>query len=278
MPLLLLGRTIPQFNKSCELDRSGYVVPQSTTCYTPSVSSKLLLILGAGGVLCSSWLSLIGPTSPLGAAATSTQAKSLTHLLEEHYRQPRTLQAEFLERYSEGRRQVRIESGRVFFRRPGQMRWEYESPEQKLFLVDGKVTWFYVPYDHTVTRAPVKDSSDLRTPLALLTGKPDLERLCSDIDLISENGVPAGHAVLRCVPKESKETLRDTYYTEVLLEVDASAGELARIDIRQPGGIELEYRFGNWQTDIPLASDLFRFQIPAGVAIVDGVALTEPPR
>jgi outer membrane lipoprotein carrier protein len=208
----------------------------------------------------------------------SDSAKSLAHLLEEHYRQPRSLRAVFLERYSEGQKQARIESGTVYFRRPGQMRWEYDSPEKKLFLVDGKTTWFYVPYDHTVTKAPVKESSDWRTPLALLTGKADLSRLCSQIDLISQKGVPTGHAVLRCLPKEAKSLSDDKDYTEVLLELDTSTGELARIEIRQPGGIEMEYRFGNWQSDIPLAGDLFHFQVPPGVAIVDGASLSEPPK
>ena len=207
----------------------------------------------------------------------SDSAKSLAHLLEEHYRQPRSLRAVFLERYSEGQKQARIESGTVYFRRPGQMRWEYDSPEKKLFLVDGKTTWFYVPYDHTVTKAPVKESSDWRTPLALLTGKADLSRLCSLIEVVTQTGVPSGHAVIRCLPKEAKGHSDEKGYTEVLLELDTSTGELARIEIRQPGGIELEYRFGNWQTDIPLAGDLFRFQVPAGVAIVDGASLPESP-
>jgi outer membrane lipoprotein carrier protein len=211
------------------------------------------------------------------AQQSSDLAKSYARLLEQHYRQPRTLQAVFLERYSEGQRQARIESGTVYFRRPGQMRWEYDSPEKKLFLVDGKTTWFYVPYDHTVTKAPVKESSDWRTPLALLTGKADLSRLCGRIDVVEQKGIPAGHALLRCVPKEAKSHSEGNEYTEVLLELDASTGELARIEIRQPGGIELEYRFGNWQSDVPLAGDLFRFQVPAGVAIVDGASLSESP-
>jgi outer membrane lipoprotein carrier protein len=208
----------------------------------------------------------------------SDTAKSLAHLLEEHYRQPRTLQAVFLERYSEGQKQSRVESGTVYFRRPGQMRWDYDSPEKKLFLVDGKTTWFYVPYDHTVTKAPVKESSDLRTPLALLTGKADLSRLCSQIDLLDQRGTSSGHAVLRCLPKQAKNLSGENNYTEVLLEVDTSSGELARIEIRQPGAIALEYRFGNWQSDIPLAADLFRFQVPVGVAIVDGASLSESPQ
>ena len=214
-------------------------------------------------------------------------AQSLTHLLEEHYRLPRTLKAVFLERFSEGPKEARIESGTVFFRRPGQMRWEYESPEKKLFLVDGKNSWFYVPFDHTVTKTPVKESSDWRTPISLLTRKTDLSRLCARIDVISQEGVPPGHSVLRCTPKgatdaaqppeshavASAQGLSETEaYTAVLLEVDAETGELARIEIQQAGGIELEFRFGSWQTDIPLSADLFRFQVPTGVAIVDGTS------
>jgi len=204
-------------------------------------------------------------------------AKQVAHLLEEHYRHLKTLRATFLERYNEGPKQSRVESGTVSFLRPGQMRWEYEAPEKKLFLVDGKISWFYVPYDHTVTKSPVKESSDWRTPLALLTGKADLSRLCAQIDLTSQSGVPANHVVLRCVPKQPLASTGVKEYIEVLLEVDSSSGELARIEIRQPGGVELEYRFGNWQSDIPLPASLFRFEIPAGVAVVDGTTLPESP-
>jgi outer membrane lipoprotein carrier protein len=224
---------------------------------------------------------------------SGTSAKSIARLLEEHYRHPRTLRAVFLERYSEGLKLARIESGTVYFKRPGRMRWEYDSPEKKLFLADGKTVWFYVPYDHTVTKAPARESSDWRTPLALLTGKVELSRLCSRVDLIEQKGVPATHVILRCMPKGEKQTpspaqaessqtaagpAGDVDFTEVLLEVDKSSGELARIEIRQPGQIELEYRFGSWQEDIPLADSMFQFQVPIGVAVVDGAALSEGPK
>ena len=216
-------------------------------------------------------------------AEAADSAKSIARLLDQHYRNARTLRAVFLQRYSEGPREARVESGTVFFRRPGQMRWEYDSPEQKLFLVDGKTVWFYVPYDHTVTKAPVKESSDWRTPLALLTGKIELSRLCSRLDLTEQSGVPEEHVVLRCLPKGEKppaasdgppgsppELPGDVDFTEVLLEVDNSSGELARIEIRQPGGIELEYRFGSWQEDLPLPDDMFHFHVPQGLRLSTG--------
>jgi outer membrane lipoprotein carrier protein len=247
----------------------------SASCYTLIVNQPKRLVFAALVLTTAAFAMANAPQA--ASNQTSESAKSTARLLEEHYRQPRTLQAVFLERYSEGQKQARIESGTVYFRRPGQMRWEYDSPEKKLFLVDGKTTWFYVPYDHTVTKAPVRESSDWRTPLALLTGKADLSRLCSGLELVTQSGIPSGHAVLRCIPKEAKGLSSANNYTEVFLELDASSGELARIEIRQPGAIELEYRFGNWQTDIPLAGDLFRFQVPAGVAIVDGASLPESP-
>ena len=235
------------------------------------IGSKRLAL----AVLCGSLFAFLG--ARVSARDSAPTAKSLAQLLEEHYRSPHTLQAVFLERYSDSQKQARVESGTVYFRRPGQMRWEYDAPEKKLFLVDGKTTWFYVPYDHTVTKTPVKESSDWRTPLALLTGKADLSRLCAQIDIVNQPGTPSGHTVLRCVPKADKVASDPNDYTEVLLEMDTSTGELNRITIRQPGAIELEYRFGNWQTGIPLPESLFHFQIPQGVAIVDGTSLPESP-
>jgi outer membrane lipoprotein-sorting protein len=173
------------------------------------------------------------------------------------------------------------------------MRWEYEAPEKKLFLADGKTVWFYVPADHTVTRAPVHESSDWRTPLSLLTGNADLSRLCSRTELVRQNAPPAGHAILRCLPRGEKDRTPPTEHSsledstqlpgagdfiEVLLEVDSSSGELASVRIRQAGGIELEYRFGDWQQGLPLPDEMFHFRPPPGVAIVDGSALNNAPR
>ncbi len=116
---------------------------------------------------------------------TQSFADSSIHAkrFEAVYRGARTLQVAFLERYSENGHILRTEAGVAYFRRPGKMRWEYESPEKNLFLVDGKSAWFYVPADHTVTRVPAKQSTDWRTPLALLAGEMKLSRICARVEL-----------------------------------------------------------------------------------------------
>ncbi|HEV3481859.1 MAG TPA: outer membrane lipoprotein chaperone LolA [Candidatus Acidoferrales bacterium] len=199
--------------------------------------------------------------------------------LEARYQRARTLKAEFYERYSDGSGGVAAESGVVYFSRPGRMRWEYESPEQKLFLVDAKNAWFYVPADHTASRAKVRESSDWRTPLALLAGKTDLSKLCRRIELASPELSAGkdldvqptdGDAVLRCVPRGSDAEGAAT--PDVLLEVDRE-GWLTRIVIHEAGNAQTEFRFGNWEENLPIPEAKFHFQPPPGVAIVDEESL-----
>src|SRR5277367_5195201 len=140
-------------------------------------------------------------------SSTDPEAKLIGAKLEARYRAPRTMQATFLERYSEQGHVVRSEAGIAYFRRPGKMRWEYESPEKNLFLVDGKTAWFYVPADHTVTRAPAKQSTDWRTPLALLAGDMKLLRVCARVEpTTAEKPDTVGNTVLYCPLRGEEST------------------------------------------------------------------------
>jgi outer membrane lipoprotein carrier protein len=219
---------------------------------------------------------LLSSFAPAGAAQ---DIQAIVRAVEARYQHAATLEAVFLERFSDGRNGIRVESGRVFFSRPGRMRWEYESPETKLFLVDGKNVWFYVPADRTVSRAAVKQSSDWRTPFALLTGRVHLNRLCGRLELAAHSNAPAGvpandrptgqgNVVLHCLPPQHGAANDPEFFKELLFEVDAQ-NRLVRIVIREPGNIETEFRFGNWQENIPIPESKFHFEPPPGVTIVN---------
>jgi outer membrane lipoprotein carrier protein len=224
-----------------------------------------------------------------GALTGTLADKALVGRFEARYRPARTLQANFLERYTENGHVARVEAGIAYFRRPGKMRWEYQAPEKNLFLVDGKTAWFYVPADHTVTRVPAKQSEDLRTPLALLAGEMKMSRICARVDLAdAEKPLREDNAVLRCrVRGEKKDTESAAPADSVLgangtdaifFEVVRDTGELARLIVRQTGGVEVEFRFENWRFDPPIPESMFRFQPPAGVAIVNGELAGEKTR
>src|SRR5258705_2532384 len=116
---------------------------------------------------------------------TSPSASALLRRFESAYRSSKTLQANFLETYFDSGKVVRSEAGVAYFAKPGKMRWEYVSPEPNLYLVDGKWAWFYVPADHTVTRTRAKQSSDSRTPLALLAGEMKVPGVCKGVAIDS---------------------------------------------------------------------------------------------
>jgi len=208
--------------------------------------------------------------------------------MEKRYRSAKTLQATFLEQYTENGRTVRNESGTVYFRRPGKMRWEYQSPEKNLFLVDGKTAWFYVPADRTVTRVPARDSGDFRTPLALLAGEMKVSRVCARVEAAPlEKAETPGDTVISCIlheaatPEKSlrkdsadNAASRDT----VLFEVASGSGDLVRLRISDPAGVQVEFHFAAWRTDPPLAEQFFHFVAPPGVAIVNGELDAPAPR
>jgi outer membrane lipoprotein carrier protein len=218
------------------------------------------------------------------SAQTSPQAAPVVRLLEARYRNVKTLKAFFLQTYRDGRSGLQVESGTVYFSRPGRMRWEYESPETKFFIADGKTVWFFVPADRTATRAPMKESSDWRTPLAWLTGKAKLSQLCDRIGISETAPAASDHVVLTCIPRGTKPLPEPSpdddaalqgmlspaaWYDSVLLEVDPATGELADLRVLQPGGVELEFRFGQWQEGLPVEEAMFRFQPPPGVTVLD---------
>jgi outer membrane lipoprotein carrier protein len=222
--------------------------------------------------------------APALHAQTSPQAAPVVRLLEARYRNVKTLKAIFLQRYLDGRSGMQVESGTVYFSRPGRMRWEYEEPERKLFIADGKIVWFFIPADRTVTRAPVKESTDWRTPLAWLTGKARLSQLCDQIGVYGRPAAEPDHIVLSCTPRGTKPPRKSSpnddaagegmlspteWFDRVLLEVDAVTGELAEMRVLEPGGVELEFRFGQWQQNLPIEEALFRFQVPPGVDVLD---------
>src|SRR5271165_6273972 len=125
------------------------------------------------------WLcfAIVVPVSAtvLVQSASAADVHALAAAVDEHYNHLRSLQAEFAEVYR-GSGMERTESGTVWLKKPGKMRWEYRSPRDKLFLSDGKDAWFYVPGGRQVRRTAVKKLDDLRSPLAFLLGKTKLEK------------------------------------------------------------------------------------------------------
>jgi outer membrane lipoprotein-sorting protein len=64
----------------------------------------------------------------------------------------------------------------------------------------------------------------------------------------------------------------------VFFEIEKDTGELVRLLVRESGGVEIEFRFENWRMNPELPESMFHFEVPPGVAIVNGEVAGETQR
>ncbi|MGC1450068.1 MAG: outer membrane lipoprotein chaperone LolA [Candidatus Sulfotelmatobacter sp.] len=198
------------------------------------------------------------------AAGVAPDVKMLAAAVDTHYNHLRSLQAEFTEVYR-GSGMERTETGTLWLKKPGKMRWEYRSPREKLFVSDGKDAWFYVPGDRQARKTAAKKLEDARSPLAFLLGKTKLERELQGLSLAPDVAPQSsGNVVLRGVPQGLTDRV-----SEILLEVTPDH-QIARIVIQEVDGAATEYRFGEMKEDIAIEDGRFEFKPPAGTETVEG--------
>jgi len=199
------------------------------------------------------------------AASAATDVKSLAAAVDGHYNHVRSLQAEFTEVYR-GVGMERTETGTLWLKKPGKMRWEYRSPREKLFVSDGRVAWFYVREDRQARKTAAKKLEDLRSPLAFLLGKTKLEKELQGLSLAPDvTPLAPENVVLRGVPQGFEERV-----SEIVLEVTPDH-RIARIVIQEVDGASTEYRFSEQKEDVAIGDGRFEFQPPPGTETVEGV-------
>src|SRR5882724_5745838 len=173
---------------------------------------------------------VIGLAIVLAPCADAEDIQAVAAAVDAHYHHLRTLQTEFTEVYR-GSGIERTESGTLWLKKPGKMRWEYRSPREKLFLSDGKDAWFYLPGDRQVRKTPVRKLDDLRSPLGFLLGKTRLEKELHGLSAAPDVApLNEGDMVLRGVPKTMADRIN-----QVLLEI-TPADQIARIAIEEVDG------------------------------------------
>src|SRR5437763_16869814 len=101
------------------------------------------------GVSASCWIAMATTAFAL------PNVHAVAQRVDEHYNQLQSFQADFTEIY-QGSGIQREEVGTLWLKKPGKMRWEYRSPEEKLFLADGKATWLYLRAEKQACKAPLE--------------------------------------------------------------------------------------------------------------------------
>jgi len=210
---------------------------------------------GPGGGVANSQSHASGSTIPLA---------DFVHQFESSYHGVRTIRAAFTQTYvTEGKTQV--ESGVVYFARGGLMRWDYQRPQTKLFISDGKMLLLYVPEEKQFTRTPLKASDDIRVPFRLLLSRLNLQRVFARLEF-APDALPQQPAdrVLRCYPKQPFQE----DYQQVLMLISPQF-DIRRLLISFPDQSSMQFDFEHIERDVPLSRSLFHFIPPPGTEVIE---------
>jgi outer membrane lipoprotein carrier protein len=195
-------------------------------------------------------------------AQSHTDIRQVAASIDARYNSMKSLRAEFTEVYSGGGIR-RSESGTLWIKKPGKMRWDYSSPQKKIFVTDGSTAWFYVPGERQARRTQLKKLDDLRSPLRYLLGRSKLEKELRGLSLAPDvRPESSGNVVMRGIPVGMEDRV-----SQVLLESDPQ-GFLRRIVMEELDGSRTEFRLENQQQNAAVTDAVFSFRPPAGVEVL----------
>jgi outer membrane lipoprotein carrier protein len=192
--------------------------------------------------------------------ASPPEADRLVRRIEERHARTTDLVARFVQSYRSGLlgREL-VERGQVSIKRPGLMRWEYQEPEEKLFISDGQTFFFYVPEDQQVI---VQKQDEQRSLAArLLFGQGGLlDEFEASLDEPLEEGVQR----VKLTPRHEDAELERAW-----IDVEPS-GTVRSILIEDVQGNRTRFRFEDLKVNTGLSDRLFRFEVPPGVEVIRG--------
>lgn len=180
--------------------------------------------------------------------------------VEERYNRAKTLQVVFEETYTVNGKPRKAESGDLYLRKPGRMRWDYKAPAGKLFLSDGKEVYLYTPSDNSAEKMKLKESDDMRAPLAFLLGKLEFEKEFQNFQTTQSSD---GTLKVTARPKSDRVP-----YREVDFFVTPEY-KICKLNITGQDSSVLTFVLSHEQVNPTLDDKIFRFMLPVGATLKD---------
>jgi len=211
------------------------------------------------------WTAAVLALAVVVPAGAADNAAELAQSLQRKYDTIHDFSADFVQTYKGGvLRKTVTERGHVLVKKPGKMRWDYTSPEKKLFVSDGIKLYSYVPADQQVRIDNVPKDDRGGAPILFLAGKGNLTR-----DFTASLGeVPAGSppesVALKLVPKTAQPD-----YDWLLLVVDRQSLTLRALVTMDAEGGQSSIAFAKLKENVNPADKEFAFNIPRGADVIN---------
>ena len=152
-------------------------------------------------------------------------------------------------------------SGEVFFRKPGQMRWNYEKPEPQEIVISRGKLWQYVPGDHQVV---VQGFDAARVEYTFLTGVGKIARDFKPRWSRPKTRPGDRLTYIDLLPRDEQAS-----FSKVTLGVRSSDHRILATEVTDLFGNVTVIRFENLRDNLKLSNETFVFKVPKGVDVID---------
>ncbi len=197
----------------------------------------------------------------IGLLQAAPTADELIRRVESRYNAAKTLSLDFVENYNIEGHPRPPEEGTLTLRKQRKMRWDYRRPAGKLFISDGKTVYLYSASENRVEKMPLKETDDMRAPLAFLLGRLDMKKEFQDFTTRPGEGGD-------WLTARSKNDRTPYDNIEMLVAADGAVKEL-KVSGRDQS--LLAFSFKDERLNLPVSDSLFQFTIPDGAEVVDSV-------
>jgi outer membrane lipoprotein carrier protein len=197
-------------------------------------------------------------SQPAGPTAAQVVAR-----MQQFYNTTNDYQADFFQTYFNRLfNSYQRSHGKVFFKKPGRMRWEYTAPERKLFVSDGQTMTAYEPAANQAFTQSLS-SSQLPTALSFLTGQGDLAADFHFRLIPAQTYAFTGGYVIELRPKTPT-----AQYERLVFFVDGQSYQVLRTLVIDQAGNRNKMEFTNVRLNAGVPDARFRVALPAGVRMI----------
>lgn len=184
------------------------------------------------------------------------------------YQKTKDFKAEFIQESTlKTLNKTQVAKGKIYFKNPSKLRWDYYHPTKQEIVTDGKTLWMYMPQDKQVMISELSKVYRSNTSTFFLSGMGNLKR-DFDVQLVQPtlNNEEKGY-LLRLIPKEPQSNLN-----ELFLLVDKVTFQVMETYFYDFYGNLIRIKFKNSVINRGLSDSIFVFTIPKGVDVI------EPPQ
>jgi len=199
------------------------------------------------------------------AAAPVKDLNALIDAVDKTFASMKDFSADFIQKSTNSVNQSQQDEGHLYLTRDRKMKLDYQKPEPKLWVSNGKTLSTYTPANRQVTQDPVKDSLAEEFPIMFLVGRAGLRKEFKEFKKLENKPLIEGDTVIQLIPNRKNQEIHS-----INIEVNPRTNFIDHMTILFTDKSSTEFVFLNIEINQNIPASTFEFTPPPGIRVVQG--------